>query len=367
MRRRRLDLLILTSVFIAASFFLYLYFWFFDPSKLEVVYQNWDGPVYIVIAQSFYKPEIISSIKYTYLKDPEDFASSFPLYPVLIRLLSPVGYFRAMILASVMMSLATILAFYELASRSKLVKNPLILSIIFIFLPPRWFISSHIGSSEPLFMFLVLLSLIFFLNKRYWFSGLSLGFAQLTRSQGILFFAAFSLIFLGIFLKDQDKLSLAKIKKYSARFFPFLLAPTALLLLFSYFDFQYGNFWAFFEAISKWPVMASYPFEVFASYPHQLLPTFWIENHFWIYFVDILAILVLVKKRLYWLATLSGVYFLPLPFLIHIDLARYNLPMIPFLLLAFEEKIGTKLFLIATILMIPALYAYSINFMLWNR
>lgn len=361
------DWLTLAVIFISATVFFYSYFWFFVPGKLEIVYQNWDGPVYAVIAKTFYNPQAIRDLSLAHFKQAPDFASTFPFYSLVIRLFSFIGIFRAMIVVSLISSLASIIAFYELVKKHKLSVNPLLLSVIFIFLPPRWFITSHIGSSEPLFMLFIILSLNYFLGKNYLLSAIFLFFAQLTRSQGILFFAGFGLA-IAIPLIANKKLDVTqKVKAFGAKFFYYLLGPLALMLVFALFYIQYGNFFAFFEAISKWPVKASYPFEVFASYPHPLIPTFWIEDHYWLYFFGIATIILLFRKKLNSLAYIALLYFIPLIFVIHIDLARYNLPLIPLSLIALDSKASTKLILITTLIMLPALLLYSANFMLWNR
>lgn len=361
------DWIFLSLVFCAASLTLYSYFILFGKSKLEIVYQNWDGPIYAVIAQTLYNPSAISQVPWANYLDPKSFASSFPLYSVFIRLFGFIGINRSMIFVSLIFSLGCILTFYYLVKKFKLSANPLILSTLFIFLTPRWFISSHIGSSEPLFIFFVLVSLIFFLKEKYLFSAISLALAQLTRSQGIIFFVAY---FFAIFLKYL--MSKRKIDKYFflnvlRKYYPYFLSIIVLLGLFSYFQFIYGDFWAFFDALNKWDYRSKFPFEVFLSFPSQTVPTFWLEDLYWIYFMDIVAIAMLVRKKLYPFAIMAGFYFFPLIFLKHIDLGRYNLPMLPFILIAIDSKSLNRILLIATILLLPALYFFTIEFMTWNR
>ncbi|OGY15681.1 MAG: hypothetical protein A2784_03195 [Candidatus Chisholmbacteria bacterium RIFCSPHIGHO2_01_FULL_48_12] len=351
--------IILSLVFGLSSLLLYAYFWLFTPTRLQVIYQNWDGPLYTVIAESLYNPRIISQIPYAEnIKPPEDFASSFPLYPLAIRLLSFIGYFRATILVSLIFSWVAIIAFYELVRQNRFTRQPLLLSLIFIFLPPRWFLSSHIGASEPLFIFLILMSLIYFFRRRYLVSGIWLGLAQLARSQAILFFAGYALFAL---------IKTIKTKRFIAGYLSYLLSPLALLGFFAYLKFQYGNFFAFFTAMSKWPLMGSFPFAVFSAYPHRLVPTPSLQNHFWIYLVDIWAVLLLVKNRRPFLALLTAIYTFPLLFIVHIDLPHYNLPLTPFLLIAFEPIIATKSFLAAVIALLPALYIFTVKSMFLNR
>ena len=351
--------LILSLVFVLSSLLLYSYFWLFTPTKLQVIYQNWDGPLYTVIAESLYNPRIISQIPYAKnIKPAADFASSFPLYPLVIRLFAFIGYFRATILVSLIFSWATIIAFYELIRQNRFTRQPLLLSLIFIFLPPRWFLSSHIGASEPLFIFLIPVSLIYFFRRRYLISGIWLGLAQLTRSQAILFFAGYTLFAL---------IKTIKTKRFTAGYLFYLLSPLALLAFFAYLKFQFGDFFAFFTAMSKWPLIGRFPFAVFTAYPHRLVPTPSLHHHFWTYLVDIWAVFLLLKNRRPFLSLLAAIYTLPLIFIVHIDLPHYNLPLTPFLLIAFEPIIANKSFLAAVIALLPALYIFTVKSMLLNR
>ena len=366
--RIKKDWLVIIAVYILASAILYLYYWFFNPTKLTIIYQNWDGPVYTAVAQSFYNPRTIDKLGYaTFLRDSNYLTTAFPLYPVFIRIFAFIGYFRSAIFVSQIAGLLTILTFYEFVKKFSLSKHPLTLSVVFIFLTPRWFISTHTGSSNPMFVLLLLLTLYFFAQRHYFKSGFFLMLAQLTRSQGLIFFAGFSLVLFWEVFSDQKDNFADKLREFTKKFWPFLMSPIALILLFFYFKLMLGDFWALFSGLKKWPFMASYPFEVFTVYPQRLIQTFWLEGHFWMYFSNFLAVLFLLKARKYWLAIPAAIYALPLIFLINMDLGHYNEPLIPFQLIAFEALFGTRIFLVALLLSLPALYLYATTFMYWSR
>ena len=53
-------------------------------------------------------------------------------------------------------------------------------------------------------------------------------------------------------------------------------------------------------------------------------------------------------------------------FIAHRDISRYVLPIVPFVLIAFEKVITTKEFKIVLAIMLLGIYLYSQNFLLQN-
>jgi len=361
------DWLIITSTYLLASIILFSYYWFFVPNKLEIVYQNWDGPVHTAIAQSLYIPDAIDKIPYaSFLQKADYLTTVFPLYPLVIRLFSVIGYFPATILVSNVAGLLAIICFYEFIKKNNLSKNPLILSIVFIFLSPRWFISTHTGSSNPLFVLFVILTFYFLSQKKLLVSGILLMLATLTRSQGIIFSAG--IVLFVAFKEISQKSSISqKTLSFVKKSWPFYLSLISIFGTFTYFHFVLGDFWALFAGLKQWPFMASFPFQVFTVYPDRLIQTFWLENHYWIYFSNTLMILMLINAKKYWLAIPAAIYAIPLLFMVNMDLGHYNVPLIPFQLIAFERFLGTRIFLTTLLILLPAQYLYTINFMLWSR
>jgi 4-amino-4-deoxy-L-arabinose transferase-like glycosyltransferase len=131
------------------------------------VFANYDGPNYIVIAKSLYDKEIIrwafsQSIPLEY------YPAHLPGYPLTIRFLDifmPGTW--SMLVATLLATIGAVFAFYFLVKKYNFSSNPLLLSIIFLFLPARWLVVRSVGSPEPLFIFAILASLYFFNDKRY--------------------------------------------------------------------------------------------------------------------------------------------------------------------------------------------------------
>jgi hypothetical protein len=86
----------------------------------------------------------------------------------------------------------------------------------------------------------------------------------------------------------------------------------------------------------------------------------------WQYLLGALTLVLLLKQRLYDLASFAGVFFAATLFVAHRDLARYSLPLTPFSLIAFDKFIQKKEFKIALLITLPAIYLYAINFIAGN-
>ena len=362
------DLFIISLVFTLVS----LAFFIFTKAKygnLDNVYKSWDGPSYIIAAQSLYVPS--AAVTYNSIHSPEirsDFTflpAHFPLYPLLIRSFSFLGYAQSALLISLIFSLATLIAFYLLAKELKL-SSAFWLTLPLIVLPPRWFIISHIGSTEPLFIFFVLVSLLFYFRRSPWASAIAAALAMLSRPQGALLGLSY-LVIAGIDLYQNQHLSSSKaLRLILARYAPYLLVPLALIAVFVFYKAQTGDFWAFFKAISIFHHYSGALYPTF-NFGAPNVETFWQEINAVNYVAYLAAILLLFRRRLYQLGILGFIYFLPLLFLRHSDISRYALPLLPLALIAYEELISRREVVIAAYLMSPAIMAYAVNFMTFNR
>lgn len=358
------DIFKLGLIYLATTIIFYGYYVYFGSGRMNTVYKNWDGPSYVIAAKSLYVPRIATENNMINSKDIRvDWTflpAHFPLVPLLIRSLSGIGYFQAMIVVTIVSSMAAIVAFYHLIKSHQLVKDPLLLAIPLIFLSPRWFIVSHVGGSEPLFLFFLIMFVNAFLSHRHKGAAVWAALAQVTRPQGALIAVAVLVIAL-LELKKSGK-----IKKIVSTYYPYLLIPLALLSVFSFFYFQTGDFWAFFSAISIFNHTSLIPFSTF-SYASANIETFWQEVNALDYVIYLAAIMTLLKQKLTPLAVLGLIFFAPLPFLHHSDISRYAIPLLPLAFIAYRDIIATKEFALATLLMSPAIMSYAINFMEFNH
>lgn len=360
----RKDLCILTFGFLFYSLLLFGYYLFFDAGRMTTVYKNWDGPSYVIAAESLYVPSVaakLNTINSPAIRSDWTFLPAhFPLVPLLVRAFSFVGYYRALLMLSLAASLSSILAFYYLVAKHKLTSHPLLLTFPFILLTPRWFVVSHVGGSEPLFMLLLILFFEALLSRRHLPAALFAALAVLTRPQGALLgiaTLALALIDLG---KGQSLWRTAK------TFWPYLSIPLALLGVFLFYHFQTGDFWAFFSALSIFHHSSIVPFSTF-SYLSENVETFWQEINAVDYVAYATAVIMLLRSRLRPLGIVGLVFFAPLPFLHHSDISRYALPLLPLALISYRELVATREFNLGLLLMSPAILRYAINFMDFNH
>lgn len=358
------DWLYIILAFIVSTSIFFGYYLMTKETGLNIVFKNWDGPSYVLAAMSLYDPSIAyenNFIHSTSITPTFSFLPShFPLYPLAIRALSFIGYFKSMMVISVSFTLLSYLAFYELIKTIKITKYPLLMTLPLIFLSPRWFIASHVGGTESMFLFFVLLFLNFLYKKDHFRAALFISIAQLIRPQAAFFGLGLAIIALIELWKTRD------LKRIVATYYPYLGIPLAVLLVFTFFYFQTGNFFAFFPAIAVFKNFQPIPFSTF-TFPARSIETFWQEVNAYDYVIYLSACLLMFRKKFWQYGVISLSYFIPLIFLQHSDISRYAIPLLPFAFIAYSEIIEKKEFTWATLLMSPAILMYAINFMDHNH
>lgn len=356
------DILIITILFTLVSSAFYI-FSKYTKGGMGNVYKAWDGPSYIIAAESLYVPSVAAKFNSIQSKDIRpDFTflpAHFPMYPLLIRTFSFIGYAQAAVGISLLFSLGTLIAFYYLVKELK-IAHPFLLTLPMIALPPRWFIISHTGSTEPLFIFFVLLSFLYYVRRAPWLSAITASLALLARPQGSLLGLAYMFIALVELVKTHD------LKLVFRRYAPYLLIPLTLLGIFFFYKIQTGNFWAFFSAISIFHHFEPSLFPTF-NFGAPNIETFWQETNAIYYTVYLAAIIELFHSKRWQLGILGVMFYAPLIFLQHSDISRYALPLMPFAFIAFAPLISKKSFTWATFLTLPAIFLYTANFILNNR
>lgn len=338
----------------------------------NTIYRNFDGLEYIVIAKSFYDPSLIAGI-------PQNmpavyYASHFPGFPLLIALFAPIlGFLKSMLLVSILFTIGSAIAFYFLIRDHKITFDPLALTLVFLLLPARWVIVHSVGSPEPVFIFFTIMSLYFFLKtvpyplspSRYiWLSAAFAAIAQLVRPPGILLFIALGIYVHWNFAKQIKHIGFRKAFLNHLRFYPFLLVPMALLLIFYWFSLTYNDFFAFFHSGDN--IHLSFPpFQIF-NISQYWVGSIWLEDVIYIFILGLLAGLLLIKQKLMPLAFFVLTYLFAAFFVAHRDISRYTLPIVPFAIIAFEKVLVSREFKIVLGILAIAIYLYSQNFILQN-
>jgi len=356
------DLLLLTLGWILC---IVLFFGYLKWSKgsLENAYKAWDGPSYVIAGLSEYVPARATELNTIQSKEIRpDFTflpAHFPLYPTLIRIISFIDPFKSMLGVTLLFSLGFIYSLYFFAKVLGL-SNPVIWSGLALILPPRYFIVSHTGSSEPLFLLFTTLSLTFFVRRQHWLAALLASLALATRPQGALLGVGYALVALYELSKTHQ------LKKIIKDYLPYLLIPITLILIFTYYQRQTGNFWAFFSAISIFNHFAPTLFPSL-HFGAPNIETFWHEANVLYYGLYLYAIIKLFEQKYIHFALMALVFYLPLLFLQHSDISRYSLSLLPFAWVAFHEYLSRKNLLLTAILLLPAIIMYSSDFIQYNR
>jgi hypothetical protein len=343
---------------------------------VATLFQNYDGPNYIVVAKSWYDQTFIAR-SFSLPIPLEYYPAHLPGYPISISLLSllfPGPW--AMLYSTLLFSLLATISFYLFVYKFKLSQNPFWLSILFLIFPARWLAVKAVGSPEPLFIFAIIASFYFFksafdrvennlVSKKkippldLALAGIFGAVAQITKSPGILLFASYGLYLL--YRTIQSKKILNDLIKPT---FPLLLIPLSALAVFGFYQLRLGDFFAYFHSGDNFHLFFP-PYQSF-SQTRTWLGSFWREDMVWQYLLGALAVIMLLKKKLYDLGSFAAVFFAATLFIAHRDLARYSLPLVPFALIAFDEMLQKKEFKIALLIALPAIYLYAINFIAGN-
>ncbi len=325
-----------------------------EEKGMQYIYQNYDGVLYIVPAKTWYVPAAIANMRLEIPLPQEYYAAHLPVYPAFIAFFGPVtGYVQAMIGVNILFAMLAGIVFYFLLKRFELTKNPLAISILFLFLP-RLLVIRTVGAPEMIFITAILGSLYFFEVKHFFLAGILGAIAAATKAPGILLFIAYGFVFLEhIYTK----------KIFSFRWLWILLIPVGLIATFYFYEQQTGNFFAYFNTGGVVPM--PYPFSVFHS-ASRWVGTIWLEELLLYFFLYGFAVFTLKdgKQRSFFYFPL--VFFIASIFVQHRDLSRYMIPLWPFALIAFQQTFTSRRFLIVSILLLPAIYLYAWNFLISN-
>jgi Gpi18-like mannosyltransferase len=374
MRKSKRDYLLIVFVSLISTFLLWLPFFLrltsfwriaLPAEGMATIMKNFDGLYYVVLAKSFYQPEIINKL-FSFPLPATYYAAHFPFYPLLIRLFSPIfGYLWSMLSITVIASALAAVVFYLFVKEFKYSKSALWLTFVFLLFPARWLVVRSVGSPEPLFILLILASFYFFKKKNYWLTGIFGALTQLTKPPGILLFLSFALFLLAQAWPELKKKTFPTLVNIFKKAYPLLLIPLALVGLFTYFYFAYGDFWAYFHTgFNVLPILWP-PFQVFNVSSHWV-GTFWLEEIIYVFLLGVLGIAYLFRQKRLDLGIFAVIFFAATFFVAHRDISRYSLPLVPFLLIAFEPLLVKKEFKIALIVILLPIFLYSLNFISHN-
>ena len=333
--------LLIVLVSLASCLLPYVYFW----ENLDVLFRFWDGPHYMYVAKTFYfNPE---EHPFTAYNLPQNyFACHLPMYPILIRIFATFAmgnYEIGMTLATVASTVGSAVLFYNLL-RVCDVKNALPLALTFCLIPPRWLIYNSVGATEPLFFcFLFGAFIAYYKNHLPWLMVCLVGLI-LTRITGILLVPVFMVLY--AFQREWWK----------AFWVPW--TGLALLALFTFYHFVYGDFFSYFSwNLSNQGLIRTPPFLLL----HGLAPNasyYAAELYvitFLLYGYGVFALWD--KYKPFFLFAL--VHYVFCTFIFHSDLSRYLLAIAPFAIVLSYQQVWTRkssLFIIPVVIYLSHKY-----------
>ncbi|RJQ24520.1 hypothetical protein C4577_07710 [Candidatus Parcubacteria bacterium] len=363
--------LVITTIMWSPHYFRFANFFGLNFSEgFSTIYRNFDGIEYVVIAKTFYNPAAIAQLPQSL--PANYYAAHFPGYALAILIFAPLfGFLKSMIFTSLLFTAAAATAFYFLIRDFQLSKHPLFLSLVFLILPARWLVVHSVGSAEPMFIFFTIAAIYFFLKyeslKHYPLLLLSASFgalAQFTRPPGILLFLSLCLYILWKTIKNKQGNIFRNLFKAKLQYFPLVLMPLTLLLIFYWYSIAYQDFFAYFHSGDNIHLTFP-PYQVF-NQNQFWVGTIWLEDIIYILTLGFLGGLMLFKQKLYPLAFFVFIYLIATTLVAHRDISRYSLPIFPFLLIAFEKVLVSKEFKIVLLIVILAIYLYAQNFLIAN-
>ena len=333
---------------------------------MATIVSNFDGPLYLVIAKTFYNTDIIR-LNYSFPLPLEYYAAHFPLFPLLIRVIATIaGFPYSMLFVTIASSFAGLYYFHRLITDYVGGRNALWATLVFSIFPARFLTLRSVGSADPLFLAAILASVFYFKNKKYLLAGLFGAFAQLTKSPGILLFFAYGG---AIIAPNAKRFALVPFRKWIRKLnlkkkLPLLLIPFSLLLVFSLYQVTYGNFLAYFNSGDNIHLFFP-PFQIF-NYSSPWVGTFWLEEVLFVYLLAGLGLMKLIEKKEMVLAWFVGVFLISIIFISHRDIVRYSLPIVPFIYVAFSDIVVKREFKIVFAILIIPIYLYSLSFISQN-
>lgn len=336
----------------------------------NTVYRNFDGLEYVIIAKSFYSPSLVATLPQS--QPASYFASHFPGYALLILMFAPIlGFLKSMLFVSLLSTILSVWAFYFLVKNLNLSSSPLFLSSMFLILPARWLVVHSVGSSEPLFILLIITTLYFFIKfeQTGHLSDISLAavcglLAQITRPPAILLFISLFFYVHWHFYIQSKIIGLQKAWRSHLKYFPMVLIPIGLLGMFYLFSQTYGDFWAFFHSGDNIHLTFP-PFQVFNK-AQFWVGDIWLEDIVLSFMLSFLGGVMLWKRKLYSLSFFVLTYLSAATLVAHRDISRYILPTTPFILIAFEKVLTSNQFKIILPIILLAIYLYAQNFIIAN-
>ncbi len=317
--------LVLTAIIWAQQLLVY--------GSLDLMARHWDGPRYLINAVSLYNPNhpILELPSYS----KAFWMLAFPGFAVIVRALSyPLGYLPALLSANLIITPLWAWVMYRLLKDFNYCRWPLWVVTIALVLPVRWLSVHAIGSSEPLALLGGTAALYFFQKERWALAGLAGALAMTARPTSILLYAG---LLAALAFQAFQSWQLGPDSSWRALFGRFQwraalwlsLIPVMLLLIYAFYGWRNQDALAYFhipEGQLKDISTSYFPFTTLLSGTGGL-------GQIYIFLLPLIGLSLLWRQERYDIFWTGLLLFLPNIFVSHADLARYLLPVLPFLVI----------------------------------
>lgn len=160
--------------------------WLPFAGRMDVVVRHFDGPNYLVVAKTLYRPTEVNPLP-GYIATPRYFAVHLPAYPLAVRAVAPVtGWRWALLAATAIFGMASAVAFVLWISDAAPDVPWLPLLLAFLVLPPRSFLYRGLGATEAPMALFVLLALWARGRDRTGLAVAAAALASICRINGVL-------------------------------------------------------------------------------------------------------------------------------------------------------------------------------------
>ena len=342
-------------------------FWgikFGNKASMETIVQNFDGLNFLVVEKAkFYNPTKLKKFESVLNNPPVYFTAHYPGYALVISffdkfLNGPQAVLASIVIDNILLAVGLYLFFREVFRKEK---TAIYLSILTLFLPARMMSVRAVGSTEPLFVFLTLMSLVYAMREKHWLAGIMGGLAVLTRSPGILLFGGYLLFFLKKYHKN--------IALFIKSIIPYSLIPLFLLGLWSFYGWKFGSFWAYFQSGDNLHLFFP-PFQIFSNMT-SWVSGMWLEDVIYLYLIFSIGLYLFWKqtqknKKLLPVLLWGIIYFAVILLVAHRDVARYSLPIAPVVLAGYGDKLAKSRYRWWILWIIIPVFLWGWNFVLHN-
>jgi len=230
------------------------------------LHSRWDSFFYVDIAEQGYHltpGNTLSNIVF------------FPLYPFLIRAISPLflgNFVFAGWFISILSLIGAVIVFYKLLKEFHPTIDPETPIFYLLIFPTAFFLNAVY--TESLFLLLSLLTFYYSFKGRFKVAGVFGLLAALTRVTGIL-------LFIPVLWEFWKKHGTRKI--FSLSFLPLLLIPLGTFLFFLYHYLAFGDFLLFLKVESAWGRAFQFNKDHFLLFSHPAVINFFLDVAFAIF------------------------------------------------------------------------------------